>query len=174
MSNLVKLSQFKMRETKKIAFSGIKTDVVYQNEIDGEIEFYELSIELIEKITKEIMPKLQSYENYELLYNILPYICNIDIDITYIEFEGMLMMSWKTNQLKVFIEEVNVTLKTIMESVYELVDSYQKLDKDSKENARNEYENKLLEEYKIANNSRKIAIIDELKEIDELRKIDDI
>lgn len=83
----MKLSDF--LKTKKIIFKNGKVETV-SNITDGDIEFYELDAQKLTDIKENIVDKItEEYSEEIFLYQILPYICNIEVDIDFETFKKM-------------------------------------------------------------------------------------
>jgi hypothetical protein len=74
----MKLSQFGVN--KKIRFNNGEVEVI-TNELNGEINFYNLTYDRIEAINNNVVQKLTGKEKEEeLTYKIIPYVCDLEID----------------------------------------------------------------------------------------------
>lgn len=83
----MKLSDF--LKTKKIIFKNGKVETV-SNITEGDIEFYELDAQKLTDIKENIVDKItEEYSEEIFLYQILPYICNIEVDIDFETFKKM-------------------------------------------------------------------------------------
>lgn len=83
----MKLSDF--LKTKKIIFRNGKVESV-SSITDGDIEFYELDAQKLTDIKENIVDKItEEYSEEIFLYQILPYICNIEVDVDLETFKKM-------------------------------------------------------------------------------------
>lgn len=107
----MKLSQFKV--SKKITFiNGVAT--IEDNNINGEIEFYNLDKDRAIQIQNEVFPKLgkdKDEANDKLMYLIFPFMTNIEVDIKEEEFTKMVhspSLAFSTI-LDILVETINET-----------------------------------------------------------------
>jgi len=104
----MKLSDF--LKTKKIIFKNGKVETV-SNITDGDIEFYELNGQRLIDIKENIVDKItEEYSEEIFLYQILPYICNIEVDIDFETFKKM-------------TESPSVEFTYVLESVIDVVNN---------------------------------------------------
>lgn len=104
----MKLSDF--LKTKKIIFKNGKVETV-SNITDGDIEFYELDAQKLTDIKENIVDKItEEYSEEIFLYQILPYICNIEVDIDFETFKKM-------------TESPSVEFTYVLESVIDIVNN---------------------------------------------------
>lgn len=80
----MKLSDF--LKVKKLSFVGGRVEV--QNSMtDGDIDFYDLTTDRLVKIKDEVFDKLNTeYTEERFMYDILPYICNVERDLELDQF----------------------------------------------------------------------------------------
>jgi hypothetical protein len=89
----MKLSQFKGSNIrKKFQFvNGELQDTFVGEQISGDINFYALDIDMLETINNKVISKMDDKDSNELLmFKIIPYITDVECDITYDEFEAMM------------------------------------------------------------------------------------
>lgn len=104
----MKLSDF--LKTKKIIFKNGKVETV-SNITDGDIEFYKLDAQKLTDIKENIVDKItEEYSEEIFLYQILPYICNIEVDIDFETFKKM-------------TESPSVEFTYVLESVIDIVNN---------------------------------------------------
>lgn len=104
----MKLSDF--LKTKKIIFRNGKVESV-SSITDGDIEFYELDAQKLTDIKENIIDKIsEGYSEEIFLYQILPYICNIEVDIDFETFRKM-------------TESPSVEFTYVLESVIDIVNN---------------------------------------------------
>ncbi len=104
----MKLSDF--LKTKKIVFKNGKVESV-SSITDGDIEFYELDAQKLTDIKENIVDKItEEYSEEIFLYQILPYICNIEVDIDFETFKKM-------------TESPSVEFTYVLESVIDIVNN---------------------------------------------------
>lgn len=83
----MKLSDF--LKTKKIVFKNGKVESV-SSITDGDIEFYELNGQRLIDIKENVVDKItEGYSEVKFIYEILPYICNIEVDVDLETFKKM-------------------------------------------------------------------------------------
>lgn len=84
----MKLSDF--LKTKKVVFENGEVKII-NNLIDGDIEFYNLNTDTLITIKENIIDKMnETYTQERCLYDIIPYVCNIERDIELDVFINML------------------------------------------------------------------------------------
>lgn len=104
----MKLSSF--LQTKKVIFRNGKVETV-SNILDGDVDFFDLGAEKLNKIKEDIIDKMgQDYTEERFLYDILPYICNIELDVDFETFRRM-------------VNSPSVEFTYIMESVIEIINN---------------------------------------------------
>lgn len=110
----MKLSDF--LKTKKIIFRNGKVESV-SSITDGDIEFYELDAQKLTDIKENIIDKIsEGYSEEIFLYQILPYICNIEVDIDFETFKKM------TESPSVEFTYVLESVIDIINNIFELAD----------------------------------------------------
>lgn len=121
----MKLSQLKGTNIRKrLSFSNnkVKEEEVKIQEIDGEINFYKLDMEKLETINNEVISSLKDGDSNELLmFKIMPYVTDVECDVTYDEFSTML--KYPSEMFTAFATELVLSLNDMFSSVEELVET---------------------------------------------------
>jgi hypothetical protein len=113
----MKLSQFKVNKT--LRFGNGVTEVL-ENEINGEVQFYNLTYDVIEKLNNEVIQKLDGSETDNVfVYKVLPFICNVEVDLTQDEFLNLCKVPGSS--------EFTFFLEAIIDVVNSLFDSTERL-----------------------------------------------
>jgi hypothetical protein len=122
-------SQFKIN--KKLTFSNGKAKVNNNNLQDEEINFKELNFQLLKFIQESVLSDVtdETTDN-EILFKILPHLTDIQMDVTFQEFnEMMLLPSKELCQLcDVIIDEINLIIDTV-KNISELSEKSKKVTK---------------------------------------------
>lgn len=114
----MKLSQFKGTDVrKKLQFiNGESKEVLVDEQVNGDINFYSLNIEKLEVINNEVVNKLNDGDSSELLmYKIIPYITDVECDLTFDEF--MLMMNNPSKAFTSFAQEIVASINEMFSTV---------------------------------------------------------
>lgn len=112
----MKLSQFRINKT--LRFYDGKIEII-TNDM-SEIQFYNLTYDVLERINANVIQKLKGGETDEMLmYQIIPYICNCEVDISLEEFVTL---------AKVPPVELSYFLEAVVDAINNLFDSSEKLE----------------------------------------------
>jgi hypothetical protein len=106
------LSEFKINN--KIKFNNGEVNIEFNN-LDGkEVKFKTLNIELLKKMNDEILSKINGADINETLYLILPYLTDLEIDISLEEFEKMVQLPSKefVQLCEALIDEISLLIDT--------------------------------------------------------------
>lgn len=117
----MKLSQFKGTNIrKKLQFiNGELQEVIASEQINGDINFYSLDIDKLEVINNEVIGKLDESDSSELLmYKIIPYITDVECDVTFDEF--MMMIKSPSNSFMAFSQEIITSINEMFSTIGEL------------------------------------------------------
>lgn len=117
----MKLSQFKgLNIKKRLQFvNGELKETFVGEQIDGDIDFYVLDIEKLEVINNEVVSKLEDSDSTDLMmYKIIPYITNVECDVTFEEF--MLMMKSPSKAFMAFAGEIVASINEMFVTIGEL------------------------------------------------------
>lgn len=91
-------------KTKQLVFNNGKVEVI-NNLSFGEIEFYELTADKINEIKTGVIEKLNdNYDKELFLFDILPFICSVNRDITFEQFKKL--VSAPSVQFTYFLESI--------------------------------------------------------------------
>jgi hypothetical protein len=110
----MRLSDFKTTNyAKKLQYAnGVPTLVEY-DKLDGDINFYSIDENVISKIGSELLPQIASDDKDELfMYMLIPYLCDVEVDVTFEQFEEMLKSTNKN-----FLSFVEVILNLINDGI---------------------------------------------------------
>jgi hypothetical protein len=155
----MKLSQFKGSNIrKKIQFvNGELQNTSVVEQVNGDINFYALGIDGLEKINNEVISKMSDEDSNDLLmYRVIPYITDVECDITFNEF--MQMMDNPSKSFIAFINEVAISINEMFGTIEELasvIDNTVELSNNiiannnesvNTENTKNEYETNISED----------------------------
>lgn len=164
----MKLSQFKgsnIRKKMQFINGEMKEAVLANEQINGDINFYELSIDKLEVINNEVINKLKDGDNNEfLMYKLIPYVSDVECDMTFDEF--MEMMNNPSRAFVAFTKEIMASINDMFGTIDELskaIDSTNQLISnpimtEKTENVNSEIEKveeKVEDEVKIENNISK-------------------
>lgn len=149
----INMSDF-LQTTKMVIKDG--EAVIEKPKINGEVSINEFNVELAEKIQKEVMDKITNEEltNDEYFtYKIFPYIANINMDITFEQFQ-LLMKKRKrpfTLLLDMVIGEMNEMFEAAKDitNMNEKAKTFQEINQDlfiEKKISKEQREDELLEE----------------------------
>lgn len=109
----MKLSQFKV--SKKVTFiNGVA--ITEDNNINGEIEFYNLDRDRAIQIQKEVFPQLGEGKNDDkFAYLVFPFLTNIEVDVDLEEFIQMVNSPSLafSSVLEILVETINETFNTL-------------------------------------------------------------
>jgi hypothetical protein len=114
----MKLSQYKsINVVRKLQY--VNGEAIIKNIVDfnGEIGFYATDIDRLTKINEEIIQKIEKISNDEITYKFIPYLCDVECDISFEEFTEML--EHPTQQ---FIDFMTLIAKS-MNDIFEMLDS---------------------------------------------------
>lgn len=117
----MKLSQFKGSNVrKKFQFvNGELQETFVGEQISGDINFYSLDIERLETINNEVISKMDDKDTNELLmFKVIPYITDVECDITFDEF--MAMMKSPSKSFMAFAGEIVASINEMFNTIGEL------------------------------------------------------
>lgn len=122
----MKLSQFKGFGAKKIKF--VNGDVVIEQNamLNGEIDFYNLDVDRLRLMQAEVLSKASLFSDNEVMYKLLPYLCDLDVDITFEEFEEM--VNHPSKEFTVLFNQLVGVLTSFIQTVDTLQDINDKVD----------------------------------------------
>lgn len=120
----MKLSDFLI--TQKISFKDGK--IVKKNSLqDGEVELYELTKDVINKIKTEVIDKLEVEQDQEkFVYALIPYITNVEVDVDYDVFKAM--MGSSNVQFSYLIDSIIDIINNLLELMDKQVEMSQKIE----------------------------------------------
>jgi hypothetical protein len=155
MSEKFKISQF--GKGKKLIFKNGKSEWV-SNDFSGEIEFYTLTVDKIEEIQKVMKNNIVESD---LIFNVIPSICNVELDIEKNLFEQWTIIPPRQE----FVEFIDA----IFEYMKDLIEGYKATIEKQKE-MKNKMDNVIEKnpELKIEIEKKKIKTKEEI--LDELLK----
>jgi hypothetical protein len=117
----MKLSSFKLNTVKKtLSFKGGESTIEsVGSSFYGDIHFFDISEQMLINIYDNVMAKLGDvdFDDTEFAYHILPYICDIEVDVSLDEFNKMV-----DNPSKQFVDFVGVVTDSIREML-EMINS---------------------------------------------------
>lgn len=118
----MKFSDFKVN--KKIIFE--QEDVIIRNGEDmaGEIIFYELDFDKLVEINEKVIQHLVDENDEKILFMLIPYLTNVEMDVKYEEFHNMVKIP--TTKLMIFIDEIVNSIDELYDRGNKLVDFYKK------------------------------------------------
>lgn len=125
--NRIKISMF--RPVIKLKFLNGIFNKVSENLEGKEVEFYRIGQETIDKV-KEI--KAENMTNEEFLYNMIPSISNIEMDIDLEEFSKMVKVP--TSEFAQLINNVMDVLVDVLKSGQEIINLEEKINTIAEEN----------------------------------------
>jgi hypothetical protein len=125
----MKLSDFKKTNlAKKLQFVDGEATLIEYDKLDGDINFYSLDENVFNKIGDEVIKNLSPNEKDEVfVYKLIPYLCDIEVDISMEEFEDFLKSTNK-NFIK-FME----TIMQLVNDTTSMADSINNIEKTAKE-----------------------------------------
>lgn len=109
----MKISEFKIN--KKITFNNGEVKVEKNNLENKEVNFKELNILLLKELQDKILSKITgTTNNVEVLFLTLPYLTDLEIDISFEEFEKMVQLPSKEfcQLCEAIIDEINLIIET--------------------------------------------------------------
>jgi hypothetical protein len=148
----MKLSDFKLKKVlKKIVFVDNKTEILDNMEINGEVSFYAINEEVIINIHNVMKNSIsEGVADDEVAFAIIPFVCDIEVDVTLDDFSEMLkspskqlmdFMSLVLESMRNALDTIK-TLSNIEKNVQEIIEEDPKT---AKENLLNELYSQLSE-----------------------------
>lgn len=177
-----KINMSSFTNKTKLVFKNGKPEII-KPELNGEISIQELNDETTKKIQEEILSKLSDKElkndNY-FTYKVFPYIANINMDITFEEFENLVKRPKNHFELllEMVMSEINEMFKT-GENILRINQKAQDLKNNNKALQENEALKKLQKDKEleklladlklnIMNKEKKDEILDKINELREM------
>jgi hypothetical protein len=119
----MKLSELRVKEAKKkITFIEGKMEVEDFQSINGDIDIFDLDTEVLNSINENVVKQMEKLEdNSEFMYRLIPYVCDLELDIPYNEFLEML-----DNPSKAFVGFVNIIVELISD-LFEMLESVENI-----------------------------------------------
>jgi hypothetical protein len=109
----MKISEFKIN--KKIIFNNGQVKVEKNNLNNKEVDFKELDLTLLKGLQDGILSKISdSKDNTEVLFLTIPYLTDLEMDISFEEFKKMLELPSKEfcQLCEAIIDEINLIIET--------------------------------------------------------------
>jgi hypothetical protein len=119
----MKLSELRVKEAKKkITFIEGKMEVEDFQSINGDIDIFDLDTEVLNSINENVVKQMEKLEdNSEFMYRLIPYVCDLELDIPYNEVLEML-----DNPSKAFVGFVNIIVELISD-LFEMLESVENI-----------------------------------------------
>jgi hypothetical protein len=107
----MKLSDFKKSGiSKTVKFVNGKMEITESENLNGDIKFYEIDVDRLMKINEEITNNVaKDAEDAEFMFRVLPFLCDVEMDLTIEEFKTLLEKPSKSfaEFLDIIFEMVN-------------------------------------------------------------------
>lgn len=105
----MKLSQFKIiGEKAKLHFINSEVEVVQEESLNGDIKFYDLNLSQIQDVKEKVFTNAENLSESEILYALLPYLCDIECDVPPQEFDEIMLTPTRE-----FLEVLSVLFKMV-------------------------------------------------------------
>lgn len=111
----MKLSDLKLKTgTKKLIFKDGEIVREDTQKLKGVIEFYEPNLQQLIDINEKVIDNLEIDDkdnNSLIMFKSIPFLCDIEIDVTYEEFQEMLAQP--SNEFVAFMEQIGDSVDTL-------------------------------------------------------------